>query len=118
VRWAKFALPQVYAGVMARLSIHTCLAVILLILAAERSFAARREKWTEVRSPDFLVLTESNEKQGRRVALQFEMIRAAFRQFFNLPGAVKDPVVTIIALQNEDGLKRLMPEFWARSLTA
>jgi len=107
------ALSQVYTGVMLRPSIRTCLVVILLILAAERSFAARREKWTEVRSPDFLVLTDSNEKQGRGVALQFEMIRSVFRQFFNLPGAVKDPVVTIIAVQNEDSLKRLMPEFWA-----
>jgi hypothetical protein len=98
---------------MLRPSIRTCLVVTLLILAAERSFAARAEAWTEVRSPNFLVLTDSNEKQGRRVALQFEMIRAVFRQFFNLPGAVKDPVVTIIAVQNENGLKRLMPKFWA-----
>jgi hypothetical protein len=98
---------------MLRPSIRTCLVVILLILAAERSFAARGEKWTEVRSPDFLVLTDSSEKQGRCVALQFEMIRAVFLQFFNIPGATKDPVITIIAVQNEDGLKRLMPEFWA-----
>ncbi len=107
------ALPQVYTGVMLRPSIRTCLVIILLILAAERSFAARTEAWTEVRSPNFLVLTDSNAKQGRRVALHFEMIRSLFRQFFNIPGAVKDPVVTIIAVQNEDGLKRLMPKFWA-----
>jgi hypothetical protein len=98
---------------MLRPSIRTCLVVILLILAAERSFAARTETWTEVRSPNFLVLTDSSEKQGRNVVLQFELIRAVFRQFFNIPGAAKDPVVTIIAIKNEDGLKRLMPGFWA-----
>jgi hypothetical protein len=98
---------------MLRPSIRTCLVVILLILAAERSFAARTETWTEVRSPNFLVLTDSSEKQGRNVALQFELIRAVFRQFFNIPGAAKDPVVTIIAIKDEDGLKRLMPGFWA-----
>jgi hypothetical protein len=98
---------------MLRPSIRACLVIILLILAAERSFAAGTEKWTEVRSPNFLVLTDANEKQGRRVALKFELIRAVFRQFFNLPGAVNDPVITIIAVKNGDRLKRLMPEFWA-----
>jgi hypothetical protein len=98
---------------MLRASVRTCLVVILLMPAAELCFAAGREKWTEVRSPDLLVLTDCNERQGRRVALQFELMRSVFRQFFNLPGAVKDPVVTIIAVKDEDGLKRLMPEFWA-----
>jgi hypothetical protein len=98
---------------MLRPSIRTCLVVILLILAAERSFAAGTETWTEVRSPNFLVLTDSSETQGRHVAFEFEMIRAVFRQFFNLPGAAKDPVVTIIAVKNGDRLKRLMPEYWA-----
>jgi len=101
---------SVYTGVMLRPSIRTCLVIILLILAGERSFAARTEKWTEVRSPDFLVLTDSNEKQGRWIALQFEFIRAVFRQFFNIPGTAKDPVVTIIAVKNKEGLKRLLPE--------
>jgi tetratricopeptide (TPR) repeat protein len=99
---------------MLRQSTRTCLAAILLILAAEPSFAARTETWTEVRSPNFLVLTDANEKQGRRVALQFETIRAVFRQFFSISGAAKDPALTIIAVRNEDGMKRLMPEFWAR----
>jgi hypothetical protein len=89
------------------------LVVILLILAAERSFAARTETWTEVRSPNFLLLTDGSETQGRHVALEFELIRAVFREFFNLPGAAKDPIITIIAVKDEDGLKRLMPEFWA-----
>jgi len=101
---------SVYTGVMLRPSIRTCLVIILLILAGERSFAARTETWTKVRSPNFLVLTDANEKQGRRVALQFEVIRAVFRQFFNIPGAAKDPGVTIIAVKNKEGLKRLMPE--------
>jgi tetratricopeptide (TPR) repeat protein len=94
---------------MLRPSIRTCLVIILLIPAAERFLAARTETW-EVRSPNFLVLTDANEKQGRSVALQFEVIRAVFRQFFIIPGAAKDPVVTIIAFKSEDGWKRLLPE--------
>jgi hypothetical protein len=86
------------------------LAAILLILAAGPLLAARTETWTEVRSPDFLVLTDSSAKQGRLVALQFEAIRAVFRQFFNIPATLKDPVITIIAVKDEDDLKRLIPE--------
>jgi hypothetical protein len=94
---------------MFRSAIRTCLVVILLILAAERTFAARTETW-EVRSPNFLFLTDGSETQVRRIALQFELIRAVFRQFFNIPGAAKDPLITIIAVKNADGLKRLLPE--------
>ncbi len=84
-------------------------------MAAERSsFARKPETWIQVRSPDFVVLTNTNEKQGRRAAFQFEMIRAVFRLFFNVPSAVKDPLVTIIAVKDEGDLKLLVPEFWAK----
>ena len=91
-------------------TVRNCVAAILLILAAGPLLAARTETWTEVRSPDFLVLTDSSAKQGRLVALQFEAIRAVFRQFFNIPASMKEPVITIIAVKDEDDLKRLIPE--------
>ena len=84
-------------------------------MAAERaSFAGRSETWVQVRSPDFIVFTDANEKEGRRVAFQFETIRAVFRQFFNTPGSAKDPPIIIIAVKDEDALKPLLPEYWAR----
>jgi tetratricopeptide (TPR) repeat protein len=83
-------------------------------MAAERSsFAGKSETWIQVQSPDFIVLTDANEKQGRRVAFQFEMIRAVFRELFSIPGSAKDPPVIIIAVKNEEGLKPLLPEYWA-----
>jgi len=91
------------------------LVIFLLAMAAERSsFAGKSETWIQVQSPDFIVLTDANEKQGRRVAFQFEMIRAVFRQLFNIPGSAKDPPVIIIAVKNEDGLKPLLPEYWVK----
>jgi tetratricopeptide (TPR) repeat protein len=84
-------------------------------MAAERSsFAGKSETWIQVQSPDFIVLTDANDKQGRRVAFQFEMIRAVFRQLFDIPGSAKDPPIIIIAVKNEDGLKPLLPEYWTR----
>jgi len=100
---------------MFRHPVRACLVILLLALAAERgSFAGKPETWIRVRSPDFIVLTDANEKEGRRVAFQFEMIRAVFRQFFRTPGATRDPPIIIIAVKNEEALKPLLPEFWAR----
>jgi tetratricopeptide (TPR) repeat protein len=85
-----------------------------MVISAGASLAKKPETWMEVRSPNFLVLTDANEKQGRRVAYQFEMIRAVFRQFFNLQASAKDQPVIIIAARDEETLKTLLPEFWAK----
>jgi hypothetical protein len=90
------------------------LILLLALTAARNSFGGKAATWIQVKSPDFLVLTDANEKQGRRVAFQFEMIRAVFRQFFNISGSAKDPPVIIIAVKNDNDLKALLPEFWAR----
>jgi tetratricopeptide (TPR) repeat protein len=100
---------------MLRHPVRACLVILLLAMAAERaSFAAKAETWIRVRSPDFIVLTDANEKDGRRVAYQFETIRVVFRLFFNISGSTKDPPIIIIAVKNEEGLKPLLPEYWAK----
>jgi tetratricopeptide (TPR) repeat protein len=90
----------------------------MLAIGAGASLAKKAEPWVEVRSPNFLVLTNANEKQGRRVAYQFEMIRAVFRQFFNLQGSATDQPVIIIAGRDEETLKALLPEYWAKKGSA
>ena len=44
------------------------------------SAAEKTETWLEVRTPHFTVVTNGSEKQARRVANQFEQIRAAFQK--------------------------------------
>ena len=87
----------------------------ILLLAAPwcAAFAAGPENWVELRSPNFITVTNANEKQARRVAYQFEMIRAVFREFFNLQGSAQDQPVIIIAAIDENTLKTLLPEYWA-----
>ncbi len=84
------------------------------MVAGGASLAKKPEVWVEVRSPNFIVLTNSNEKQGRSIAYQFELIRAVFRRFFNVQGSTTDPPVIIIAARDEDTLKALLPEYWAK----
>jgi hypothetical protein len=53
---------------------------LLLLLAGTLSASARdsADHWFEVRTQHFVVLTDTNEKQGLRVAAQFERMRAVF----------------------------------------
>ena len=58
--------------------------VLLLPMFAAALAPARdkAENWTEVTSPHFVVVTNAGEKQGRRVADQFERMRSVFHVLF------------------------------------
>jgi hypothetical protein len=65
----------------AAMSRHLFLLLPLLVTA----FATAREhpeNWIEVRSSRFTIVTNSSEKQGRRIAAQFERMRAIFQQAY------------------------------------
>jgi TonB family protein len=86
--------------------------------AFENASRADSRTWIEVRSPNFIVVTNANEHQGRRTAYQFEMIRAVFREFFGQTVTSQEPPVTIVAAKDENTLKTLLPEFWAKKGSA
>ncbi len=67
------------------------------------------------RSPNFIVVTNAGEKLPRRIAYQFEMIRAVFRPFFHVQGSATDPQVIIIAAKNETTFQPLLPESYQRN---
>ena len=58
------------------------------------------ENWLQVTSPHFVVITNSNEKQARHVADQFERMRAVFQKLF--PRVQVDSGVPIIVLAIKD----------------
>jgi tetratricopeptide (TPR) repeat protein len=65
--------------------------------------------WIEVKSPHFIVLTDSNEKQARRIAGQMEQMRAVFHLL--VPNATADSgaPITIVALKDKKGFQALEP---------
>jgi tetratricopeptide (TPR) repeat protein len=68
--------------------------------------------WIEVRSPHFVVASNAGEKEARRIADQFEQIRALFHTAFpNLRVDPSEPVL-ILAAKNENTMKMLLPEEW------
>jgi tetratricopeptide (TPR) repeat protein len=91
--------------------IRFCLIIVLLLSTVPRaSFAEKPQVWIRVRSPNFIVVTNGSEKQARRVAYQFEMIRAVLCRFLNFQGPATDPPVIIIAARDEASFKPLLPE--------
>ncbi|HTT20405.1 MAG TPA: tetratricopeptide repeat protein [Candidatus Sulfotelmatobacter sp.] len=83
---------------------------LLLACSCVSSGAEKQEAWLEVRSPHFVVVTNSNEKQGRRIADQFERMRSVFHAAF--PKLQIDPgtPVIILAVKDEKDFQALEPE--------
>src|SRR5215468_4387701 len=88
------------------------LATLTLLLLGLVCASPAADNWIEVRSPHFTVATNAGEKEGRRIADQFELIRATFHSAF--PGLRVDiaQAVVVIAAKNEATMKQLVPEEW------
>jgi TonB family protein len=76
------------------------------------SVTANSQTWIEVRSPNFIVVTNSTDKQARRIGSQFELIRAVFLDYFGKNSSFSGPPINILAAKDEQTLRPLLPEFW------
>jgi tetratricopeptide (TPR) repeat protein len=85
----------------------------LLALVFAAPAAGARDKpddWLQVRSQHFVVATNGNEKQGRRVADQFERMRSVFHTAFpKLQIDVGAPII-VLACRDEKSFRALEPE--------
>src|SRR5260370_42065825 len=75
--------------------------------------AAPTGKWIEVRSPNFIVVSNAGESQARKIDVPFEPIRSLFRDSLSYAKNAPSPVITILAVKDEDSLRELLPEYWA-----
>jgi tetratricopeptide (TPR) repeat protein len=95
--------------------IAVVLAVLCLaILLATRLPGAKHEAWVEVHSPHFIVVSNAAEKQARKTAIRFELIRAVFRRSLEVANQHDSPAITILAVKDEDSVKALLPEYWEK----
>jgi tetratricopeptide (TPR) repeat protein len=90
------------------------LGACLLVLGLRPAYGDKHDKWVEARSQNFVVVTNAGEKQALKTDQRFEQIRALFREY--LPVAKEHPsqVITIIAVKDENSMRDLLPEFWAK----
>jgi len=89
---------------------HKRLAALFLLCITSFALAGdSTDHWLEVHSPHFVVLTDSNERQARRLASQFEQMRAVFHTL--IPNAAADPgsPIVVVALKDKKGFQALEP---------
>jgi tetratricopeptide (TPR) repeat protein len=80
-----------------------------LLLPAKFALAENTPAWVEVRSPHFIVMTDSNAKQAIHLADQFERMRAVLHTLF--PNAKVDAPapILVLAMKDQKGFRALEP---------
>jgi Flp pilus assembly protein TadD len=81
-------------------------ALFLPVLAPARD---KRENWLEVRSPHFSVVSNSNEKQARRVADQFERMRSVFHTLLPKLNVDAGSPIIVLAIEDDKDFRALEP---------
>jgi tetratricopeptide (TPR) repeat protein len=86
--------------------------ILLLCLFATPLAPARdkTESWIQISSPHFVVVTNASEKQGRRVADQFERMRSVFHTAFPKAQVDTGSPIIVLAIKDEKDFKALEPE--------
>lgn len=89
--------------------------MVLLPLALATLGWAREHtaNWVEVHSPRFTIVTNSSEKQGRRIAVQFERMRAIFQEAYPQLEDAPDAPVVVLAIKRKDEFRALEPSAYA-----
>jgi tetratricopeptide (TPR) repeat protein len=85
---------------------------LLICFCCSRVSLASENEWIEVRSQHFRVLSDGSDKDARRMAREFEQMRAVFsRQFPTLRLDSGAPLL-VLAVRDENSMKALVPALW------
>ncbi len=89
---------------------RTIALLFLLAVALPASARDSTDHWIELRSQHFVVLTNTNEKQARRVASQFEQMRAVFHVLMPTGSDSPGSPIVVLALKDKKAFQTLEPE--------
>ena len=80
--------------------------LLTLLLLLPSVLRASEQSWTEVRTPNFVLMTDAGEKKGREVGLRFEQMRAVFGTLLRR-AKINSPVPTqIVAFRNHSEIEK------------
>jgi len=74
--------------------------------------SAADDKWVEVKSAHFVVITNGNERSARNLAWQFEQIRSAIEIGWPWARVQLDRPIVVIGAKDEATMKALVPQYW------
>jgi thioredoxin-like negative regulator of GroEL len=90
----------------------TSILLLFLLATALASARDKAENWLEVRSQNFTVVTNANEKAGRRTADQFERMRSLFHVMLpQLSNESGSPII-VLAIKDERDFRALEPQVY------
>ncbi len=82
---------------------------LLVISLLARPALVAEQRWVEVKSPHFSVITDDGERRGREVAMRFEQMRAVFAALF-AKASVNIPVpLQIVAFRSSKEMNEVAP---------
>jgi tetratricopeptide (TPR) repeat protein len=84
--------------------------LLALLTAATAGARDSSDHWLEVKSTHFDVITDSNEKEARKVAGQFERMRAVFHTLIPTASDSAGSPIIVLALKDKKGFQALEPE--------
>jgi len=84
-----------------------------LLVAASATARDHIENWIEVRSPAFTIITNSSDKQGRRIAAHFERMRTILQQTYPQVEDFGEAPVIVLALKDKNQFRALQPSTYA-----
>jgi hypothetical protein len=94
-----------------------CALTLLLSALASPNAPGGEKPRTEVHSPNFRVLTNGTAGEGRRIAREFEQMRAVFAIAFPKMRLETGAPLIIFAPRDESSMKAMAPAFWKPSGT-
>ena len=102
------------AGHSALRSLAASLAILvaMVVVAAGTFVSAADRPWVEVKSPHFTAISDAGEKSARRVAWQFEQVRAVLLRLWPWARVSSGKPVMVFAARDEATLKTLVPKYW------
>jgi tetratricopeptide (TPR) repeat protein len=83
--------------------------LIPTLLAGLSTTAAAQEKWLQVHTPHFLLLTNANEKQARDAGLRFEESRAVFGRSLGKNKLQTTAPIQIVVFRNDATMQPYLP---------
>jgi Flp pilus assembly protein TadD len=89
-----------------------CFVFTFLLVApfcGRTTVSAAEAQWVEVRSPNFVVVTDDGDKRGREVAMRFEQMRAVFGSLMDKAKVTLPVPLQIVAFRNTKEMRQVAP---------
>ncbi|MCG8460049.1 MAG: hypothetical protein MI919_27520, partial [Holophagales bacterium] len=93
-------------------SLACLFAALVALLAPSASAKTLPGDWVEVRSENFVVVSNAGQKRARNVAVHFELIRALMAREMPKFAEAHGPPLMVLAARDTRTMKRILPVFW------